>query len=129
MAKTILFVEDDLPTIDVYKTALNKAGFRVQVVKLGKEAILRTKKMLKKGIKKPDLVLLDLILPDVNGIEVLREIKKHKETENIPVFVLTNYSDKKLIEMSKKLKASKFLLKADYTPTELAKFLKTKIRK
>ncbi len=126
--KTILFVEDDLPTIDVYKTALEEADFIVEPMLLGQEAIRRIKEIEKGEAKKPDLVLLDLILPDVNGIEVLEEIRKHKETKDLLVFILSNYTDKELEKRGFLLKTERYLLKTEYAPRELVKLIKKELK-
>lgn len=126
--KTILLIEDDLPTIDVYQTVLSRAGFNVKTIKWGEEAIEEVKKMKISKAKKPDLILLDLILPDVNGIQVLEEIRKYKETEDIPVFILTNYTDVQLEKMGCELKTERYLLKTDYTPSQLVEVIKKKLR-
>jgi len=129
MKKTILFVEDDLPTIDVYKTALEKAGFDVDPMLLGEEAIRRIKEIEQGKAKKPDLVLLDLALPDISGIEVLEEIRKQKKTKDMLVFILTNYTNKELEEKGLFLKAEKYLIKTDYTPRELVELIRKGFKK
>ncbi len=127
MKKTILFVEDDLPTIDVYKTALEQAGFDVDPILLGQEAIRRMQEVERGEAMKPDLVLLDLLLPDINGVDVLKEIRKHEKTKDIPVFILTNYTDEQLKEKGLLLKAERYLLKTKYTPSNLAELVKKKL--
>jgi len=129
MKKVILFVEDDLPTIEVYKTALEAANFDVDPMLLGQEAIRRIEEIDQGKAEKPDLVLLDLILPDINGLEVLEEIRKHKKTKDLPVIILTNYTNKELEEKGLFLKAEKYLLKTDYTPRELAEIVKERLKK
>jgi len=128
MPKTILLIEDDLATIDVYTIALKKAGFEVEVINLGNEAIEKIKEIAEQKAKKPALVLLDLLLPDVNGIEVFKVIREQKETKDIPVFVLTNYSDDELKKKSQELKAEEYITKADYGPKEIVKMVKEKLK-
>ncbi len=128
MKKTILFVEDDIATIDVYKTALEAAGFDVDPMLLGEEAIRRIKEIKQGETKKPDLVLLDLLLPDINGIEVLEEIRKHEKTKNMLVLILTNYSSKELETRGLLLKAEKYLLKTDYPPSKLVELVKKELK-
>ena len=128
MKKTILFVEDDIATIDVYKTALEEAGFNVDPMLLGEEAIRKIKEIEQGEAKKPDLVLLDLLLPDINGIEVLEELKKYEKTKDIPVLILTNYSSDELEKRGLLLKAEKYLLKTDYPPSKLVELIKEELK-
>ncbi len=128
MKKTILFVEDDIATIDVYKTALEAVGFNVDPMLLGEEAIRRIKEIEQGEAKKPDLVLLDLLLPDINGIEVLEELKKYEKTKDIPVLILTNYSSEELEKRGLLLKAEKYLLKTDYPPSKLVELIKKELK-
>lgn len=125
--KTILFIEDDLATIDVYRTALEQAGFDVDPILLGEEAIRKVRAIERGEAKKPDLVLLDLILPDINGIEVLKEIRKQEKTKDIPVLILSNYTDKQLEEKGLLLKAEKYLLKTDYPPSQLVELVRKEL--
>jgi len=122
--KKIFIVEDDLPTVEVYTTAFEAAGFCVEVSNWGAEAIKR----IKEEKEKPDLILLDLILPDINGIEVLEELKKEDLVKDIPVFILTNYTDKDLVKMGYKLDAAEFLTKTDYPPSRLLEIIKEKLK-
>lgn len=123
MKKTILFIEDDLPTVEVYKTALEYAGFKVETAFSGNEGIKKIK------AKAPDLILLDFLLPDMNGIEVLKEIRAQKDTKDIPIFILTNYTDEKLGQKGLFLKNEKYLLKTKHTPRELVQVVKKKLKK
>lgn len=128
MKKNILLIEDDLATIELYETLLKKAGFNVEIIKWAEEAIKKVKEIKEGNIEKPDLVLLDLILPDINGIKVLEEIRKHKETEGLPVFILTNYSDAQLEKMSHNLRSERYLLKTDYTPKQFIRIIKEQLK-
>ena len=123
----ILFIEDDLATIDVYKTALEEAGFEVEPILLGQEAIRRVEEIEKGEAKMPDLVLLDLILPDINGVEILEKIRKQEKTKDILVFILTNLTDKQLEEKELLLKRERYLLKTDYPPSKLVGLIKKEL--
>lgn len=127
MKKTILLIEDDTSIIDIYKMALEGAGFDVEVVPMGKDALGKIERIEEGKEEKPDLVLLDIILPDMNGMDILREMRKKNNTKDIPVFMLTNYSDDKLEKESSSLKAEKFILKAECSPSKLVKIVKEKL--
>lgn len=127
MAKKILLIEDDLPTVDVYETVLKKAGFGIETIRWGEEALNKVREIKEGKTERPDLVLLDLILPDINGIRVLEEIRNYEETKNIPVFVLTNYADERLEKMGYNLKAEKYLLKTEFNPRELVEIIKEQL--
>jgi len=126
--KKILLIEDDVATIDVYRTALEQAGFDVDPVITGQEAIRLFEQIDKEPKNKPDLVLLDILLPDVNGIDVLKKIRELENTKDLKVFILTNYSNKKLEEKGIFLKTEKYLLKTEYKPSELVKLIKKEIK-
>lgn len=125
--KLILFVEDDVPTIDVYRTALENAGFDVDPIMLGEEALRRIEEVERGEAKMPDLILLDLILPDINGIEILEKIRQKEKVKEIKVLILTNYTDKQLEKRGLKMHAERYLLKTDYTPRQLVKVVQDTI--
>jgi len=119
--KVILFIEDDLPTVEVYKIALEHAGFKVETAFSGNEGIKKIK------AKMPDFILLDFLLPDMNGMEVLKEIRAQKDAKDIPIFILTNYTNKKLEQKGLFLKNEKYLLKTKHTPRELVEKVKKEL--
>lgn len=126
--KLILFIEDDIPTVEVYKIALERAGFMVEVLTSGQEAMDKIAEIEREEAAKPDLILLDYILPDVDGLEILKEIRKRKNTKNLKVFVATNYSIEKLKQDGKFINGEKFILKADYPPSKMADLVKKELR-
>ena len=129
MSKKILLIEDDSCMIDIYETVLKKAGFEVETLKYGHQAQRRLKKIGEDKKEKPDLILLDLVLPDINGIEVLKQSRAEKGIADIPFFILTNYTDPDLEEISRKLKVEKYILKTDFVPSQLVKEIKDWFKK
>lgn len=128
--KKILLIEDDSAIADIYQTVLKKAQFDVETIALGQEAIKKMKDIAsgKEEIVKPDIVLLDLVLPDINGMEVLSEIRKHDETKNIKVFILSNQE----VVDSKEPGAAhpdKSIIKANITPSQLAEIVTQELAK
>jgi len=114
----ILLIEDDPFLIDIYSTKLKKSGFDVGIAKDGKEAVEKLKE------KKPDLVVLDIVLPHLDGWEVLANIKEDSERKDTKVVVLSNLGQKEEVEKGLALGAAKYLIKAHHTPTEVVEEVK-----
>lgn len=118
MAKKIYLIEDDAAIIDIYQMVLEKAGFEVQVISTGEEVMKKVKGIQEGQEPKPDLVLLDLILPDMHGTEILKEIRKNEATKGMVVFILSNQQPTELNQLGD-VKPDKFIIKANITPTDL----------
>ncbi len=116
--KKIMIVEDDIFVMDIYRTKLSGEGFEVIEAENGVEAV----KKIKGNI--PDLILLDIIMPYMNGLEFLEEIRKEEKYEKIPVILLTNLSQREEIESGMKLGASDYLIKSHFTPSEVLEKVK-----
>jgi len=127
--KLILFIEDDIPTVEVYKIALEQAGFMVEVITSGQEAMDKIAEIDQGEAVEPDLILLDYLLPDVDGLQILKEIRKRKNTKNLKVFIATNYSIEKLKQDGKFIAGEKFILKADYPPSKMAGLIEKELIK
>jgi CheY-like chemotaxis protein len=113
--KKILVVEDDQVLVEMYKEKLKIEGFSVQTVLDGKKAITK----IKKGA---DLILLDILMPGLNGFEILKRIQNDEETKKIPVIVLTNIgsdSFDKDKQLALSLGATDYMIKALNTPEEV----------
>ena len=115
--KRIMIVEDDMFVMDIYHTKLKQVGFDVIAASNGLEAL----KILKEEKVVPDLILLDIIMPYLNGLEVLEEISKDEALKTIPVILLTNLSQKEEIDKGMSLGAKDFLIKSHFTPSEVMK--------
>ena len=113
MAKKILIIEDDKFLRKVICLKLTQEGYEISEAIDGEEGI----KSLKE--KKPDLVLLDLILPGIDGFEVLARKRKDPEISEIPVIILSNLGQKDEIERGFNLGAIDYLIKAHFTPREI----------
>ncbi len=124
--KKVLFIEDDSALVDVFGEILVAEGFEVKVISSGGEALKKIKDIQRGDEKKPDIVLLDLILPDINGGEVLREIRANDATSGIIVFVLTNQQTPELQNLED-IKADEFIIKASVTPTQLLGMINKKL--
>ena len=116
--KTILFVEDEPTLQKLVGRFLEKENYQVISALNGETGLKLSKKM------KPDLILLDLILPKKDGFEVLEELKKDEETKNIPVIILTNLEGSGDVEKALSLGATTYLVKANYELSEVVKKIK-----
>jgi len=120
----ILLIEDDKLTIDLYEEVFRKNGFDIEAIEWGESAIERLKEIREEKKPKPDLILLDLILPDMNGLLILKEAKRYSQTKNLKIFVLTNYSNPDLNEELIREGINEILLKTEFTPKKLVGFIK-----
>ncbi|HEY4510560.1 MAG TPA: response regulator [Candidatus Paceibacterota bacterium] len=111
--KSILLVEDDKFLRNLSMKKLSKEGYEIIVATDGEEAVKIAE------TKTPNLILLDIILPGIDGYEVLRRIKGNVKLKNIPVILFTNLGQKEDMEMGRSLGAEDFLLKAHFTLDEV----------
>ena len=112
----VLIVEDDPFLSNIYQTKFDMEGFKVSTADNGQSGLDDAKK------KKPDVILLDILLPSMNGFEILKQLKRDKETKDIPVIVLTNLGSKH-VDDDKKLAlllgAEDYLVKTYHQPQEI----------
>ena len=85
MSKKVLIIEDEEVLVDMYKVELERLGFNVKYALDGEDGLEAAKE------ERPDLIILDLLLPGMSGMKVLRTLKDDPETKDIPVFIFTNY--------------------------------------
>jgi len=116
--KKILLAEDDPFIVDIYTTKLKQAALEVEVVSEGDEVLEKVRQY------KPDLLLLDIVLPTMNGWEILRAIRQSDDLKNLPVVILSNLYQKDEVEKGLKFGALKYLIKAHYTPSEVVEEVK-----
>jgi len=109
----ILIVEDDPFLSEMYSTKLLQEKFEVELAGDGREA-------LKKAAEShPDLILLDIVLPKMDGFETLGKIKKDPALKHIKVIALTNLGQKEEVEKGLSLGADDYIVKAHFTPSEV----------
>ena len=116
--KTILLVEDDSFLIDIYSTKFKEAGFEVSVAEDGEEALRKIQE------EKPDLLLLDIVLPHIDGFEMLEKIK-NQNLKGFKIVVLSNLGRKDDIDKGMRLGVDKYLVKAHLTPSEVVEEIET----
>jgi chemosensory pili system protein ChpA (sensor histidine kinase/response regulator) len=111
--KTIFLVEDDLVVIKVYAAKFLREGFGIEVAKDGLEAM----KML--AAVRPDVVVLDLMMPKFNGVDVLRFIRSNPALKTVPVIILSNAHMTSLAQAAAEFGVERALLKSSCTPSQL----------
>ncbi|PIV46895.1 response regulator [bacterium (Candidatus Gribaldobacteria) CG_4_10_14_0_2_um_filter_41_16] len=111
--KKILLIEDDPFLVDIYSKKLRQAGFEVVCADAGKKAL----ELFAKDVF--DLVLLDLVMPNIDGWKILSEIKKPPVQSETKVIIFSNLGQKIEVERGLQMGADKYLIKANYTPSEV----------
>ncbi|MCK9578925.1 MAG: response regulator [Methanoregula sp.] len=115
----ILLVEDDNFLLGMYADKFRAEGFEAHIADNGAKGLRLAKE------KSPDVILLDVMLPKMDGFEMLRELQKDAATKNIPVILLTNLSQKDEVKKGLMLGAKDFLIKAHFMPQEVVEKVKT----
>ena len=122
LKKKVLIIEDDRFLRELISRKLSDDGFEIVEAVDGEEGIKKIKE------EKPDLILLDLILPSIDGFEVLSRIKKDESVKSIPVIILSNLGQKEEVEKGLKLGAVDYLIKAHFTPGEIISKIKNNLK-
>ena len=119
----ILLVEDDPFLLSMYNTKFELENFKVVTAEDGEKGLKLALKEL------PDVILLDIMLPRMDGFEVLKALKADKKTSGIPVILLTNLSQKEKVKEGLSLGANDYLIKAHFMPSEVVEKIKKLINK
>lgn len=109
----IAIIEDDQTISQMYRMKFEAEGFDVKMAHDGRQGVAVVKSM------RPDIVLLDLQMPEMDGAEALAEIRAHSWGENIPVIILTNMGEEESPASLKTLNVSSYIVKADLTPSQV----------
>ena len=111
--KKILIVEDDEFLLSMYSTKFEIEGYNVIMASDGEMGLEKAQK------EKPGIILLDIMLPNMDGFDVLKKLKSDRETSSIPVILLTNLSQKQDVEQGLSMGADDYLVKAHFMPSEV----------
>ena len=119
----ILIIEDEEMLSTMYKVKFENEGFEVEIAHDGAEG-------LDMAIKtKPDFILLDIIMPKIDGFAVLKKLRENEGTKKTPVILLTNLGQDEDVSRGKELGAVGYLIKANNTPSEVVEKVKSLINK
>jgi two-component system alkaline phosphatase synthesis response regulator PhoP len=113
MSKKVLLIDDDALIVRMYERIFGFAGIEISSALLPADGLAQASKL------KPDLILLDIMMPDMDGIEVLRRLKGDDNTKSISVIILTNLSDENRAKEAMKLGAQSVMVKSDYSPKQV----------
>lgn len=113
--KRILIIEDDFFIRDLYLRQFTKSGFIVETAETGADGIVKAEDM------QPHAILLDIMLPKISGLEVLKKLKENEKTQNGTVILLTNLSEDQTIKDGFEMGAEGYLIKSAYTPEQVVK--------
>lgn len=119
--KTIILIDDEKSITDMYGEKIRQEGFNIFCANNGTDGARLI------SLYKPDLILLDIVMPQGDGFYVLNEIKKDNETKNIPVIVLTNLGNEKDKQEAFTLGAVEYMIKANNTPSKIIQKIKETI--
>ena len=109
----ILLVEDEKNILEIYEKKLELAGYDVIKASTGAEGLSLAQ------LEKPKIILLDILMPEADGYQMLQGIKKNETTKNITVIIFSNLSQKEEIEKGLKLGAKDYIIKTSVTPAEM----------
>ncbi len=122
MAAKIAIVEDDQAISQMYRIKFEAEGYTVETAENGKLGLELAENM------KPDIILLDLMMPEMNGDEMLDKLRKTTWGKTTKVVILTNMGEQEIPEQVKKLGVSAVILKADMTPRQVAELVKKELK-
>src|SRR4030043_953698 len=121
MAKKILIVEDEEIVLGLLQKKLSQEGYEVSVARDGEEGLKKMREI------KPDLVLLDIIMPKMGGFEVMEEMQKDSGLKKIPVIVVSNSGQPVEIDKAQELGAKDWLIKTEFDPQEVVDKVKKQL--
>ena len=119
--KKVLSIEDDAFLSSLVSGKLIETGFSVITASTGKDGLAKAK------LEHPHLILLDIMLPDMGGFEILEHLKSDPDTQDIPVIILSNLGGRDEIEKGVALGASSYLIKSNILPHEVAELVESQI--
>ncbi len=119
----VLLVEDEEFIRDLFKRQLDLSGFTTDAFGTGQDGLMALSK------NAYDLILLDIMLPDINGLQILQDIRKNPANKNIAVVLLTNLGQDAVIKQGFELGADGYLVKAAYTPDQIVQEVKNIMQK
>lgn len=119
MSKKIAVIEDEPSISQLYKLKLTREGYDVVIAGNGRDGLALVLK------ERPDIILLDLLMPEMSGEEMLKALRKTEEGKHMKVIILTNVSRQEAPDSLDNLEISRYIVKAEYTPDQVAATVKS----
>ncbi len=119
----VLIIEDEEMLVNMYISKFEKEGYQAEKASNGRIGLEQAKKI------NPDIILLDIMMPEMDGFMVLKNLKKDTSTKNSPIIMLTNLGQEEDIEKGNKLGATDYLVKANLTPAQVVDKVKEILKK
>ncbi|MBU2578599.1 response regulator [Patescibacteria group bacterium] len=121
MAKKILIIEDEELLYNILKKKLELEGYEVSIAENGVEGLEKVKKI------NPDLILLDIVMPEKGGFEVMEELQKEDDFKDIPIIIISNSGQPVELDRAKELGVRDWLIKTEFDPEEVIEKVKKQI--
>jgi DNA-binding response OmpR family regulator len=121
MATKVAIVEDDAAISQMYRIKFESEGFEVETAENGKLGLAMAEAF------KPDIILLDLMMPEMNGDEMLKALRATDWGKDVRVIILTNMGEQEAPQIIKELNVRRFIVKAEMTPRQVAEMVKTEL--
>lgn len=119
----ILFLEDEPDIVELYKIVFEEKGFEMESVSSGKEMLKYLERFAKNKSGKPDIMIIDILLPDISGLDILKTVRRNSDFDDVFIIMFTNYSSDKIRKEVSGVKNVRYILKTDVTPERLAKIV------
>ena len=121
MAQKILLIENEEIMVNLLQKKLTEEGYKIEIARDGIEGLEKAK------LVKPNLILLDIVMPKMGGLEVLEEMQKNKKLKKIPVIIISNSGQPVEIDKAQKLGAKDWLIKTEFDPQEVIEKVKKQL--
>ncbi|OGY28182.1 MAG: hypothetical protein A2Z42_04770 [Candidatus Woykebacteria bacterium RBG_19FT_COMBO_43_10] len=115
----VLLIEDEKEVAELYKLKLTLDGYEVITAENGREGLDKANSY------RPELIFLDIKMPEMDGFEVLKRLRAAARTKDIPVVILSNFDEQDLIEKGLTLGANEYLIKSQFTPEDISNKIKS----
>lgn len=122
MSAKVAIIEDDMAISQMYRIKFEMEGYTVETAENGKIGLALVEKM------KPNIILLDIMMPEMTGDQMLAELRKQPWGKDIKVIILTNKGEQEAPEILKSLGVSRYIVKAEMTPRQVAEMVKGELR-